>query len=94
MKLEIQPFLNVRCDKAQALKPLEEAAEVYAAWQEYDRRGTVESRIDMWDECMDVMQAIVNLMYADGFGAFEVDRAIERCRRRNVSRGREYAEWG
>lgn len=32
---EVRPFREVAADKAQALKPLEEAAEVYAAWQDW-----------------------------------------------------------
>jgi hypothetical protein len=33
-ELNIRPFRQVACDKEQALKPLEEAAEIYGAWQE------------------------------------------------------------
>lgn len=34
--LNLRTFREVRDDKAQALKPLEEAAEVFGAWQELD----------------------------------------------------------
>lgn len=32
----VQTFADVRPDKAQALKVLEEAAEVFGAWQQWD----------------------------------------------------------
>lgn len=60
--------------KAQALKPLEEAAEVFGAWQLHD--GVRQSQImtarrayrqDLIDECMDTVQAVVNLLDAEGF---------------------------
>lgn len=67
--------------KAQALKPLEEAAEVFGAWQ-------LNSDIYVLNECMDVVQAVVNLLAALGFTQEDVDAAIERCNERNRERGR------
>ncbi len=67
--------------KAQALKPLEEAAEAFGAWQ----RG---SSRELLDECMDVVQAVVNLLGAEGFTQADVNKAIERCNERNRERGR------
>lgn len=87
MRFEIQPFANAKIDKAGALKPLEEAAEVFGAWQ----GGT---RIDMLNECIDVIQAVVNLLYADGYTQAAIEIGIENCRRRNELRGRRYTEWG
>lgn len=93
--LNLRTFREVRDDKAQALKPLEEAAEVFGAWQDCDdmryspimttRRVYRESLID---ECMDVVQAVVNLLDAEGFTQEDVDAAIERCNERNRERGR------
>lgn len=81
--------------KVQALKPLEEAAEVYGAWQQCDDyRGCRiaascdELRRDLIDECMDVVQAVVSLLDAEGFTQEDVDAAIERCNERNQERGR------
>lgn len=81
--------------KAQALKPLEEAAEVFGAWQELDsmRRSPFFSawrdmRDDLIDECMDVVQAVVSLLDAEGFTQEDVDAAIGRCNERNRERGR------
>ncbi|MFR2602736.1 MAG: hypothetical protein ACLVKI_03485 [Gordonibacter urolithinfaciens] len=81
--------------KAQALKPLEEAAEVFGAWQLHD--GVRQSQImtarrayrqSLIDECMDVVQAVVNLLDAEGFTQEDVDAAIGRCNERNRERGR------
>lgn len=93
--LNLRTFLEVRDDKAQALKPLEEAAEVYGAWQQCDDYRDCriaafcdELRRDLIDECMDVVQAVVSLLDAEGFTQEDVDAAIERCNERNRERGR------
>lgn len=72
--------------KAQALKPLEEAAEVYGAWQDCDdmRLSPImtarrEYRQNLIDECMDVVQAVVSLLDDEGFTQEDVDAAIERA---------------
>lgn len=81
--------------KVQALKPLEEAAEVFGAWRLHD--GIRQSQImtarrayrqSLIDECMDAVQAVVNLLDAEGFTQEDVDAAIERCNERNRERGR------
>lgn len=81
--------------KTQALKPLEEAAEVFGAWQDCDdmRLSPImtarrEYRQSLIDECMDVVQAVVNLLDAEGFTQEDVDAAIGRCNARNWERGR------
>ena len=91
--LNLRTFREVRDDKAQALKPLEEAAEVFGAWQELDsmRRSPFFSAWrdmcdDLIDECLDTVQATVNLLAAATQG--EVDDAIRRMDERNGSRGR------
>lgn len=83
--LNLRMFSEVRDDKAQALKPLEEAAEVFGAWQELDsmRRSPFFSawrdmRDDLIDECLDTVQATVNLLAAVGATQGEVDAAIMR----------------
>lgn len=93
--LNLRTFREVRDDKAQALKPLEEAAEVFGAWQNCDgiRQSQIMTarrafRVDLIDECMDVVQAVVNLLDAEGFTQEDVDAAIERCNARNRERGR------
>jgi hypothetical protein len=93
--LNLRTFREVRDDKAQALKPLEEAAEVFGAWLLHD--GVRQSQImtarrayrqDLIDECMDTVQAVVNLLDAEGFTQEDVDAAIGRCNERNRGRGR------
>lgn len=81
--------------KAQALKPLEEAAEVYGAWQLHDgvrlsqiMAARLAYRQNLIDECMDVVQAVVNLLDAEEFTQEDVDAAIGRCNARNRERGR------
>lgn len=80
-KFKFGAFAEKDTPKAQALKPLEEAAEVFGAWQ----MGTF---TDILDECMDVVQAVVNLLDAECFTQEDVDEAIERCNERNRDRGR------
>lgn len=93
--LSLRAFREVRDDKAQALKPLEEAAEAFGAWQQCDdmccsqimtaRRAF---REDLIDECLDTVQATVNLLAAVGATQSEVDAAIGRMDARNYLRGR------
>lgn len=94
-KFEFGAFDEPDASKAQALKPLEEAAEVYGAWQDCDdmRLSPImtarrEYRQNLIDECMDVVQAVVSLLDAEGFTQEDVDAAIERCNERNRERGR------
>lgn len=84
---KVATFPAVKADKAQALKVLEEAAEVFGAWQALDT-GVCSSRkrVDVLNECADVIQAAANLIYAMG----ERDFApyMDDCRERNEKRGR------
>lgn len=85
----VRPFPGVRDSKEQALKPLEEAAEAFGAWQDYDSSHgpTRESyRIKTVDECADVIQAAVNL--AAAMGVSDMTEAMLDCYRRNHARGR------
>lgn len=84
---KVVTFPGVRADKAQALKVLEEAAEVFGAWQALDAGECSSSkRVDVLNECADVIQAVANLIYAMG----ERDFApyMNACRERNEKRGR------
>ena len=92
--LNMRVFDEVEDGKGQALKPLEEAAEVFGAWQECDDVGYATtairraSREDLIDGCMDTVQAIANLLAAVGATQGEVDAAIKRMDERNWDRGR------
>lgn len=93
--LNTRVFRKVEDSKGQALKPLEEAAEIFGAWQELDsmRRSPFFSawrdmREELIDECMDTVQATANLLAAIGATQGEVDAAIKRMDERNGDRGR------
>ena len=92
--LNTRVFRKVEDSKGQALKPLEEAAEVFGAWQaRYNMRFASRDaqgafRDDLIDECMDTVQAIANLLAAIGTTQGEVDDAIKRMDERNEYRGR------
>lgn len=76
---EVATFPGVKPDKAQALKVLEEAAEVFGAWQAFDD-------YELFYECADVIQATCNLIAA--FGVVDFAPYMEECRTRNEERGR------
>lgn len=94
-RFEFGAFDKPDAPKAQALKSLEEAAEVFGSWQQCDDYQDCqiasfrdELKRDLIDECMDVVQAVVNLLDAEGFTQEDVDAAIEHCNARNWERGR------
>lgn len=76
---EVATFPGAKPDKAQALKVLEEAAEVFGAWQAFDD-------YELFYECADVIQATCNLVAA--FGVADFAPYMEECRIRNEERGR------
>lgn len=86
----VRVFDHVAPDKAQALKPLEEAAEVFGAWQlmeGIEDTGVWEKRrLVLLDECADVIQATLNLVAA--LRCDDMRLAMTRCEDRNRSRGR------
>lgn len=89
----------VRQDKEQVKKVLEEAAEVYGAWQLCPvvalDAGTVDScngapdaRRKLLGECADVCQAVANLLASMGVTKQEWAEAVDACYSRNELRGR------
>lgn len=87
----VQTFADVKPDKAQALKVLEEAAEVFGAWQQWedlypDEKCDGFNTLYLMAECADVIQATCNLVSA--YGIVDFTAYMEACRRRNVERGR------
>ena len=95
IELKIHPF-RMGAPKEAALKPLEEAAEVYAAWQAVDGcggpsdcrdceiRDCCDKPLCLADELADVIQAACKL--ADRYG-IDLQAAMERCEERNRARG-------
>lgn len=87
----VRAFPRVAPDKAHALKPLEEAAEVFGAWQLM--RDTEEAglnpkheKADLVDEIADTIQACCNL--AAALGVEDMTPYLARCEERNRKRGR------
>jgi NTP pyrophosphatase (non-canonical NTP hydrolase) len=86
----VRTFPHVAPNKAQALKVLEEAAEVVEAWKDYRdcvplgfKRGLLEMTID---EIADTIQACCNL--AAAHGVTDLTPYLARCEERNRKRGR------
>lgn len=91
-----KPF-TMGTEKEAAVKILEEASEVFAAWQNVDvcgspeqcnncsERDECEDPINLADELADCVQACVNLAYR-----YDIDLAgaVETCEERNRIRGR------
>ena len=73
--------------KEQALKVLEEAAEVVTAWKE--RCGETDW-MELAEECADTIQAIVNLLYSCEIPPLAFRVAMESMHEKNASRGRKY----
>ena len=90
--ITVHPF-RMGTDKEAALKPLEEASEVRAAWQEYNRwlsfdvddKYREDERINLANEIADCIQASVNLAARYGI---DLSAAMLRCEERNRERGR------
>ena len=81
-------------DKEWPKKVLEEAAEVYSAWEDWrdarDREDEKEERIALHrlvQECGDVIQTCSNLVYASGMGE-DMRPVMAEIERRNTARGR------
>ena len=84
---EVATFPGAKADKAQVLKVLEEAAEVFGAWQEADA-STYKSipNLNLLNECADLIQATCNLLAPMGVTDFAP--YMGACRIRNEERGR------
>ncbi len=85
---EVATFPNVLPGKEQALKVLEEAAEVFGAWQAFnaDQDGNTSAFFSLLDECADVIQAVSNLIAA--LNVVDFAPYMDDCRERNEKRGR------
>ena len=92
----VETFPDVKLSKAQALKPLEEAAEVFGAFQYlsdllHTKNGngpyeTVDDGQELIDECCDTIQATANLLAA--IGIKDAVKPMFQCLQRNRARGR------
>lgn len=94
LNLEVNTF-ELGTSKDSALKPLEEAAEAFAAWQVYNRcvcEGKFElakkARENLVYECCDAIQATANLMARFANGDDEIYATMLKMRENNMKRGR------
>ena len=85
---EVATFADVADTKEQAVKVLEEAAEVFGAWQEWNREGLELQSLK--SECADLIQVTCNLLAAIGVPIMNYQ--MDECRTRNEERGRIYEE--
>ena len=88
----VRAFPDAKPDKAQALKVLEEAAEVVEAFKQRDPRDVthiVYATANVLDEIADTIQASCNL--AASLGVTDLTPYLARCEERNRRRGR-YAD--
>lgn len=85
----VKPFQNAAPTKAQALKVLEEAAEVVEAFKQRDPRDATHigyATANVLDEIADTIQASCNL--AAALGVTDLTPYLARCAERNRRRGR------
>lgn len=85
----VKPFPNAAPTKAQALKVLEEAAEVVEAFKQRDPRDVTHigyATANVLDEIADTIQASCNL--AAALGVTDLTPYLARCEERNRRRGR------
>lgn len=87
----VRPFPGAVPDKAQALKPLEEASEVREAWSLLDGMPSIgldgeHEREMLLDEIADCIQACANL--ASALGVDDLTPYLAQCEERNRRRGR------
>lgn len=90
--ITVKPF-DMGSPKEKALKPLEEAAEAFGAWQAFmnadcDAERMTHTRSDIVYECCDVIQATVNLLYYLGANESEVSFMMRNVAKSNKERGR------
>lgn len=87
----VRPFPGAVPDKAQALKPLEEASEVREAWSLLDGMLSIgldgeHEREMLLDEIADTITACCNL--ASALGVTDLTPHLAACEERNRERGR------
>lgn len=87
---DVYTVQGARADKAQALKILEEAAEVFSAWERFvccDDKAT-RSALEFFLrlEVGDLITASCGMLAA--LGCYDASEALEFCRIRNEERGR------
>ena len=83
---DIETFPGVEPGKEQAVKVLEEASEVFGAWQQWHLERHGAELEHLLHECADLLQATANMLA--GLGVVDMTGYVEECRKRNEIRGR------
>lgn len=89
---DVKCFKHVYADdERQFTKPLEEAAELFTAWQFWmqcrgNQRYSAKTRAKMLDKAADVIQAVANCVAA--VGVDDMSELMGRCEKRNNMKGR------
>ena len=86
---DVQTFAGVIADKPQALKVIEESAEVFSAWERLRVFDSDEVKGRLVEEIADTIQACANLLAA--IGVDDMRQPMQVCYVRNKERGREYS---
>lgn len=90
VRIGLIPFsLGSRKDKANKLA--EEACEAYSAWEDFENNDDETTRYlleHLCEECVDVMQAALNLMMSCGASEADIDSAVGTVTLNNFKRGR------
>lgn len=82
----VRTFPGVTPDKAQAMKVVEEAAEVFSAWEQWSSVEDEGVRDMLVAELADCVTACANL--AASLGVYDLARAVREAELRNEERGR------
>ena len=82
----VRAFPGVQPTKGQALKVVEESAEIFSAWEGWQTVEDEHEREMLLDEIADTIQASCNLAYA--LGVTDLTPYLARCEERNRRRGR------
>ena len=82
----VRAFPGALPDKAQALKVVEEAAEVFSAWEQWSSVRDEGIRDMLVGELADCVTACANL--AASLGVYDLARAVKEAEVRNEERGR------
>ena len=95
MQLDVKPFRADCTDKDAAKKVVEEAAEVFSAWETLSHSAVLDGigfnshierrKADLADELADCITACCNL--AERYG-LDIQAALDRVERKNRERGR------